>query len=64
MVQMCNLGEGIAKRAYAEGEEQGESNILISLIKDKSITVETALTKTSLTKEEFMEKLYKAGYEE
>lgn len=44
------------------GIERGETAILISLIIDESITIEKALTKTSLTKEAFMNELYAAGY--
>ena len=61
--QMCNLGEGIAERAYAKGIEQGERNTLISLVMDKSITLESALAKVKVDdKDEFMEQLYVAGY--
>ena len=63
--QMCNLGEGIAERAYAKGIEEGMQYgeaMLVSFVMDKTITLDKALEKTSLDKDEFMKLLKEAGY--
>ena len=65
--QMCNLGEGIAERAFAkgieQGIEQGGNDMLVSLVMDKSITLDNALSRVKDDdKGRFMEQLYAAGY--
>ena len=59
---MCEAFEKWINDRMEIGMERGETAILISLIIDESITIEKALTKTSLTKEAFMNELYAAGY--
>lgn len=70
--QMCNLGEGIAERAFAKGKaegieqgiEQGGNDMLVSLVMDKSIMLDNALSRVKDDdKGRFMEQLYAAGYQ-
>ena len=58
--KLINEGE---ERGMKRGIEQGILLNTMSLVSDGTITLEKALTKVDITKEEFLEKMREAGYE-
>lgn len=58
--RLINEGE---ERGMKRGIEQGILLNTMSLVSDGTITLEKALTKVDITKEQFLEKMREAGYE-
>lgn len=50
-------------RLINEGEERGKIKSLMELVSDGTITLEKALTKVDITKEQFLDKMRESGYE-